>query len=156
MNSLKSSLLNNQDFYMLNQHHRVILPFDNIQKLDKTLIQEFPFIHYNLPNGMENIYDAAINAFSLEEHDHNVYLEECVDLINTLIDEENVNAAIYNEFDNAATELYSPLFYDFLMSIFIQIKDLLGGILVTPNFIIINKTYLTNRKCLMIEVDING
>lgn len=141
---------------MLKQNHRVILPFENIQKLDQVLTQEFPFIHYNLPNGIENIFDAAIQSISLDEQDHNVYLEECMDLINYLIDEENINATVNNEFDNAATELYSPLFYDFLMNVFIQIKDLLNGILVTPNFIIINKTYLTNRKCLMIEVDIDG
>lgn len=140
---------------MHKQYHNIILPFEDIQKYDKKLIQEFPFIHYNLPNGIDNIFDAAVQSVSLNEQDSNIYLETCVDFINCLIDEEDINLTINNGYSSAAAELYSPAFYDFLINIFLSIKEILKEILVTPNFIIVNKTYLTNRKCLLIEVDLN-
>lgn len=139
---------------MHKQHHNIILPFEDIQQYNKKLLQEFPFIHYNLPNGIDNIFDAAVQSVSLTELDYNNYLETCVDFINCLIDEEDINSTTDNGFSSAAAELYSPSFYDFLLKIFFSIKNILKDILIAPDFIIVNKTYLTNRKCLYIEVDL--
>lgn len=121
---------------------------------DNELKQKYPQIYYCLPKGIATIMDCLMCSFMLEEHEMGVYLEECVNVLDYCLSEEDIsNSVMCENLEKATAHLYSYEFYEFLSRIYIRLDEKIKNLLLTNEFMVIDYNTLNRVNKIFIKVN---
>lgn len=136
---------------------KILVHLNEFQDQEQLLIKEYPFVYNSLPYGIVDILYSALSSFMFKEHDAGVYLEECVNVIDYLInEEEDNNQPMIDIFGSSKMDIYKPEFYDLLMSIFNRLEEVLKNVLATSNFVITEHDSLVYKPKVLVTIQIGN
>ena len=136
-----------------NYSANLILPLNDILHYENILSQAHPRLFEILPEGIDTIVNSAMEAFSVDQDRVEAYLENCIDLIDYLIEEEESNKPwLMTTNTTALVDLYMPEFHDLLITIFENIYKTLRSVLMTKNFSVTKHFNINDRTMMVVSI----